>query len=364
MKNRARIPSLLLLLVVAACGKKGPPLPPLVRIPNPPGEFSAQRRGSTVAIQFSVPGRNTDGSSPADVVRVDLFALTAPPSASASEIVQRGTRVGTVLVNPPPDPDAPEGVPAAPSGPLPPGGINQNATARFSESFTVDPGLDPTALRSYVAVGFNKRGRRGEYSQAVSVPTGTPPNSPGKPDVIWGETSITVAWPPAESTVSDVTLSYHVYVPGEVPVRLTSEPLAETSFVDSRIEWGAERCYVVRSVQMIENLPLESEASPETCRTLADTFPPAAPEGLTVVAASGAMNLIWTPNKESDVAGYALWRAMPPEADLVSITPSLVKETTFRDEVPAGARVAYALQAVDKAGNVSAMSARVEETAR
>ena len=50
--------------------------------------------------------------------------------------------------------------------------------------------------------------------------------------------------------------------------------------------------------------------------------------------------------------------------DLKKITPDAIKETTYKDTVPAGARVAYALQAVDKAGNVSTMSMRVEESAR
>jgi hypothetical protein len=135
-------------------------------------------------------------------------------------------------------------------------------------------------------------------------------------------------------------------------------------FVDERIEWGAKRCYVVRSVETLEKMSLESEASPETCVTLIDTFPPAAPDGLTIVASEGAMNLIWNPNHESDLAGYVLWRAVPPEGDLKRLTPEPIKETTYKDSVPAGARVAYALQAVDKAGNASPMSMRVEETAR
>ena len=46
------------------------------------------------------------------------------------------------------------------------------------------------------------------------------------------------------------------------------------------------------------------------------------------------------------------------------ITPQPIQETTFRDAVPTGTRVTYAIEAVDKAGNVSAMSETTEETAR
>jgi hypothetical protein len=155
-----------------------------------------------------------------------------------------------------------------------------------------------------------------------------------------------------------------VYVPGDVEIRLTDKPLAAGPLVDKRIEWGAERCYVVRTVETVENLTLESEPSPPTCVTLVDTFPPAAPVGLTIVAAEGAVNLIWDPNHEADLAGYLVLRAIAPETSLLPLTPTPVVETTFQDMVPAGARVTYAVEAVDKAGNASPMSARAEEIAR
>ena len=364
MKIGSRLICLVLILSVAACGKKGPPLPPLIRIPIPPASFAVVRQGSTVAIQVSVPGSNTDGSSPADIARVDVYALTAPTLVSPDEIYRKGTQVARVLVNPPPDPDTPDGQPPKPSGPLPPGGINQGATAHLSESFKPDESADPSDVRQYVAVGVNKRGRHGPYSVPVAIPISSPPDAPGKPDVSWDETSITVTWTAPEPAENDAPLAYHVYAPGDVPVRLTTEPLRELTFVDKRIEWGAERCYVVRSVKAVDRMSLESESSPATCVTLADTFPPAAPEGLTIVASEGAMNLIWNPNKESDLAGYLLWRASPADKELVSMTPEPIKETTFKDTVPPGTTAAYAVQAVDKAGNKSPMSAKVEETAR
>src|SRR5256885_13755889 len=108
------------MLGVVACGKKGPPLPPLVRLPAAPAGFVVQRRGATIAIQFAVPSGNTDGSTPAEVSRVEVYALTAPAPVAADDVFRRGERVGQVLVNPPPDPDTPEGQPAKTSAPLPP----------------------------------------------------------------------------------------------------------------------------------------------------------------------------------------------------------------------------------------------------
>ena len=42
-------------IVVTGCGKSGPPLPPLVRMPAAPANLVAERRGDTVDIEFSVP---------------------------------------------------------------------------------------------------------------------------------------------------------------------------------------------------------------------------------------------------------------------------------------------------------------------
>src|SRR5207249_959210 len=81
-----------LILLLTGCGKKGPPLPPLIRLPAAPAEFAVHRRGSTVAIQFAVPSANTDGSTPADLAHVDVYALTGPSLVTPDDLLKRGSR--------------------------------------------------------------------------------------------------------------------------------------------------------------------------------------------------------------------------------------------------------------------------------
>src|SRR5207237_6098063 len=78
------------LIVSSGCGKKGPPLPPLVKVPAPPADFVAVRRGSEVDVQFIVPGANSDGTRPANVERVDVYAFTGPAALPA----EQGCKVG------------------------------------------------------------------------------------------------------------------------------------------------------------------------------------------------------------------------------------------------------------------------------
>ena len=95
--------------------------------------------------------------------------------------------------------------------------------------------------------------------------------------------------------------------------------------------------------------------------------PPAPPTSLAAIAASGAINLIWDPNTEPDLAGYVVLRAEAPGDTLQPITKEPIATTTFRDDsVRPGVRYVYAVVAVDRASpaNTSAPSNRVEETAR
>ena len=78
------------LCFMVACGKKGPPLPPLVKLPVAPAELTAARRADTVDLQFTVPSANTDSSRPANVARVDVYGFTGP----ATVIGSRGAEAG------------------------------------------------------------------------------------------------------------------------------------------------------------------------------------------------------------------------------------------------------------------------------
>jgi hypothetical protein len=283
---------------------------------------------------------------------------------TGEEIVRRGSKVGSVLVNPPPDPDEDPDAekPARSAKDARPGAVDQGAVARVTEDIDAASTSEP---RSYVSVGVNTRGRRGPVSSLTAVPTGPPPPAPAPPAVTYTETDIRVDWaatPPIADSTSAFT--YHVYDAGPVPRRLTDRALEAGPFVDKRIEWGSERCYALRTVQTIDGLTVESEASPPECVTPIDTFPPAAPTAVTAVAGAGSISLIWNASPEKDVAGYLVLRAIAPATDLAPVTPAPIPETTFTDTLPPGARVSYAIQAVDRAGNVSLLSSSVEETSR
>jgi fibronectin type 3 domain-containing protein len=96
-----------------------------------------------------------------------------------------------------------------------------------------------------------------------------------------------------------------------------------------------------------------------------DTFPPAVPEGLVAVAdaGGGAIDLSWSPNVESDLAAYHLYRRDTHGSLPAEQVSSLNGGTSFRDtNVQRGHSYAYSLSAIDQSGNESKRSPDVEET--
>lgn len=406
------LPLLVTGLLSVNCGKKGPPLPPLVKLPVPAADLTAERHGDTVDVQFSVPVVNTDGTRPANVERVDVFAVTAPPTVTDDQLWTQGTKIGSVRVKAPRDPnqtidpDQSLDEMEAPQGP----GLDQGAAARVSERLTAEarrsvdlkhdatlarlqppppddtprPLVGPPPIdlaRTYAVVGVSTRGRRGPFSNRVTVPILDPPATLASPDIDYNEKTITITWVPLAPSgfAGDVlpstsmgavqpTVAYNVYdVSGGTPpilLRLTKTPVAEPSYADARITWGERRCYTVRAVLTAGPSSLEGDEPEPRCVTLVDRFPPAAPKGLTAVPSEGAISLIWEPNTESDLRGYIVLRAVAPATALQPITSEPISQTTFKDGVQARVRYVYAVRAVDAAGNLSESSERVEETAR
>jgi len=417
MRSAGSLTIVLIATAAGACGKSGPPLPPLVRQPAPPTELAAVRRGDSVDVRFLVPSANTDGSRPANLQRVEVYAYTGPANLTDDQIARLGARVGSVDVKAPRDPNATVD-PGEPIGDVPPPegpGLDQGAVATLREAIGASamiavelplgrgrsaletgvvalagpPPLPPT--RFYVGVGITTRGRRGPFSARAEVPLVPPPAPVAAPALSYTESSIRVTWTPAADAalgpgleastdvlparaigLSQPSLAYNVYQlsagagPGleRSETRLTDAPVDEAQFNDSRIEWGAERCYAVRVARTVGGLTVESDLSPPACRTLVDTFPPKAPTGLLHIPSEGLVNLIWEPNGEKDLAGYLVLRGAARSGVLERVTPSPLQTTTFADKVPSGVGFIYAVQAVDRVGNISAESERIEETAR
>jgi hypothetical protein len=225
--------------VAAGCGKKGPPLVPLRPVPAAVAALSVYRVGSEVHLRFVVPSRNADGTAPADLVRVEAYALTAPPADAQGRPLDDGAflrlaaRVAAVDIEPPPPPPPEEGPPPPPAA-APDPRPAQNEEVTLVETLSPDAvsaqapavaraggppaGLQPTRgldppTRVYVVTGRSRRGDAGPLSARVAVPLADPPDPPGVPVAQHDETRVRVTW----SAPASLRLPVQAPVPAVAP---------------------------------------------------------------------------------------------------------------------------------------------------
>lgn len=399
--SRVALVPLLVLASATACGKKGPPQAPLIIVPAAAADVSATRLGDRAIVRFNPPEKNTDNSSPADLARVEIYALSVADAASAPEpgvVVREGTRVGSIeFKHPPPGEPAqkPAGAPmftevlssdagtfwkpkepvrtaprptATGSATVPAPETAATLAKDAEEKATSEKAVEatPVPLRMYAVVPVSSRGRKGPPS-ATSVPLGPAPEAPSSPVITYTEGAITVTW-----VASEGVEAYNVYdgsqeapaSPALLPAQLNADLLKAPSFEDKQVAFGKERCYRVTAVDVVAQRRVESTLSPPACVTPVDTFPPPAPTGLAAVAGPATMSLIWDATNVPDLAGYVVLRGIAGGDTLQALTPEPIKDTTYKDvTVTPGTRYVYAVVAVDTAKNRSGQ-ARVEETAR
>jgi hypothetical protein len=401
----------------SGCGKKGPPLAPLNLGPEAPQQIVARRLGDTVYIQMQVPSKNAVGRGAFSVNRIEVYAVTSAPGRGVPpnrDLLKPAQLVGKIPVRPPPDPDAPEPdgqeqakdtrpkpgdivtfaekltdaalVPRtitapqkAPKEPNP-SKVSAPAPATTAPAAPPPPPPGPPVLtRTYVVRGVAKNGNLGAPAARIDVPLlAAPAPARAGASPTWDESAVTISWnPPASATDEAPGVLYNVYaVPppsatqaadgaAAPPPPLNPKPLEETSFVHPGAEPGKEQCFVVRSVAAVGTAFIESDPSSPICVTPKDTFPPAAPKSLTAVGDTGAVNLVWDANTEPDLAGYVVLRAEAPGDNMQPLMRESIRENRYVDRtVKPGVIYFYTVVALDKAGNRSAASNRVQETGR
>ena len=230
--------TLLVLLVVVAplwgCGAKGPPLAPLVVVPVPVTELAVRRLGGEVYVSFTLPTRNRDGTEPADLVRVDVYAMTTQPRVppdrmlDLEEFEEAATLVESIEVRPwetPPAATAADPAGEAPVDPRPEQGfpvvIAETLTAailvpvdpwedeRDDEAEEEDddetpempliiplttPPLPGPLQREYMVVGVSSKGNEVESATRIAVPLVDPPVPPSAFAVTYTKEVINITW--------------------------------------------------------------------------------------------------------------------------------------------------------------------------
>ena len=218
---RIGVPAVCLLAVVAgvtaaACGKRGAPIPPNVRIPAAVDKMEAIRLGNDVYVTLTVPVTNIDKSMPIDIQRVEVYGYTGTMPPGAARFAEAGSLITTIPVVAPPktDPDAAPLPPPDPSaGALPGTAVTIVDTLTPDELvqgrvLAVDPrrpapiaapaATQPTVLRRfYLAIPVSIRGRFGPPGMQAELALTALPDPPSDVRARYDASAIALTWEPS-----------------------------------------------------------------------------------------------------------------------------------------------------------------------
>jgi len=348
-------------LLSAGCGAPGEPVPPSPPVPTAIKDLGARQAGDGVQLSFTLPSNSISGQKLAAPPAVEILRGSVKPDGSADAKSFR--EVYTI-----------------------PGALVDNYREDGRVVFTVPIAPEETRSHPGGAVAYAVRTRASMKrasadSNVVSLRVVPVPAPIASVEARVTESAIELTWPvPAATAAGELVTtisSYKIYRsethPAEagappqdlLPGKLEAHPAllasSETnSFRDASMVFDHTYVYLVRSVIQVEGNELESSDSQPVTVTPHDTFPPAVPQGLVAAVLPGAtsgtvlVDLSWSINLETDLAGYHVYRSEQEGTRGQLVTPDLLPTPAVRDtSVEPGHRFWYTVTAVDRAGNES-----------
>lgn len=348
---------------LAACGVPGEPTPPSPPIPAPVGDLSALQSGDGVQLTFTVPDKTVSGDRLAQPPAIEILRGALKPDGSPDE---KSFHVVYTI----------------------PGALLDTYVSAGHLRFT-DP-LAPADLQSNAGrtLAYRVRSRvstkRASPASNMAIVTAyaVPEPIPSLQAIVT-QSAVELSWPAPARTSDGAPLEnisgYHVYR-GEIdpasaeaashdlsqvkwisPLALLA-PSPSNSYRDALFDFGKTYVYIVRSVIVAAGNPLESGDSARAIIAPRDTFPPDAPQNLVAAVTplpggSRSVDLSWSINLETDLAGYRVYRSDQQGAPGQLLTSDLLPTPAYRDmSVRPGNLYWYTVTAVDRAGNESPRS--------
>jgi len=350
-----------ILLLTAGCGAPGEPVPPSPPVPVAVRDLTVHQAGDGVQLSFTLPANSISGEK-----------LPAPPAVE----ILRGTVKSDGLA----DSKSFRVVYTIPGALV--DSYRADSRVRFTDPISPEETKShPGGAAAYIVRTRASPKRASADSNAVTLRLFPVPAPITVVEARVTESAVELTWPmPARTAAGEpmpAITGYRIYrseihPPASPPQDIPESHAAQldssqtNSYRDTSIVFDHTYIYVVRSVIQVEGNELESSDSQPLTVTPRDTFPPAAPQGLVAALLPGSapgtvlVDLSWSINLETDLAGYRVYRSEQEGTKGQLLTPDLLPTPAVRDtSVGPGHRYWYTVTAVDRAGNESAPDAPV-----
>ena len=300
---------LALALLIVGCGKEAPPLPPFIRIPEAVKDLSVTQHGHSLVLTWTNPARNIDGSAATNLAHVEIRSEDKP--------------ITTVNV-------------AAPGKPQ-------------SDSVPLDTALD--RRRTFTLVVDTSQGKRSRPSNVAAI---TPVEVPGPISqlrAVVDQRRIELEWakPVEHPELADAYLVSRTDMPAE------SQTVTGTRYEDTQYDPGKVVTYQVTAVRRAGETSVPGTGAESVTVKVEDKTPPQVPSGLEIVQSDTGAYLTWSPNSETDLAGYRVFRSDSANGDFRPISDRVISTNALFDPSYRPGQY-YRVSAMDEFGNESAMS--------
>ncbi len=339
-------------LLLTACGKVGDPLPPIPKAPLIVSELSAIQQGTSIILSFPVAKETRTDK----LKRVDIYRLIEPVS-NPQGITEEDFSIRAALVTSLSDSQLP----------------GNTTIVTYVDPIDFKIANDQTRYRYAVRL-INRDDRPADLSNyATLTPLSTVAEPPLGLNSVVTQTQVEIIWQPPAANLNGSQpaniFGYNLYRrEGKQIVKVNKEPLKEPRYVEKQFQFGTKYEYIARALSLPRSgAPLteiiESNESLPLAITPLDTFPPTAPNSITIASRGGIVSLFWPANPEPDVIGYNIYRSEDSNT-WKKITARPITTITYSDkQVQSGKRYYYQITAVDNAANESPKSETVSELA-
>ncbi len=326
----------LVLAIMAGCGRKAAPLPPILEVPETTTNLTAYQDGNEIVLNWAYPQLTRGGRELTDLASVEVWRLEATPgqeqagSGPGGEALRQQLMLGRGKLA------------ARLEGESLQAATHGNSLTYRETLPSYPAGTSPPSVW-YAVRSRRKDGTPSALSNIVTwQPRPIPPTPTGftaKPEA----GGIALTWEPVAGFTYVVERRASKVAPWEITSPIGID---KPSFMDATAQQGQTWWYRVRSyLNRAASLP-----SAELEVPYPDIYPPAAVTSFLCLPESGLVHLRWDPSPEAGVIykifrrqGKGSWDHLQEDFKL----------TEYTDNKPPAGELEYAVKAVDAAGNQS-----------